>query len=99
MDRSKKRPGAKSGHLGHLFEPQKVSEDRTKELANTEKLDVAEIKVQKARAQGSQIVYVRRPDDAARGTLEHLDAVRNRVDATQVNTWLTLKRKYTRWSD
>ena len=43
--------------------------------------------LQKARAQGSEIVYVRWLDDAARGTLEDPDAVRSRVDATQVNTY------------
>ena len=77
VDRNKKCYGAKSGHLGHLFEEQKLSEDRTKELANIEKLDVAEITLQKARTQGLEIVYVRWLDDAARGTLEDLDAVRN----------------------
>ena len=68
-----------------LFEPQKVSEDRIKELANVEKLEVAEgITLQKARTQGSGIVSVRWLDEAARGTLEDPDAVRSRVDATQV---------------
>ena len=56
LDWNKKCFGAKSGHLGHLFESQKVSEDRTKELANVEKLEVAEITLQKARTQGSEIV-------------------------------------------
>ena len=48
---NRNRSEAKSGNLGQLFEAQKVSEDRTKELANTEKLDVAEITLQEARAQ------------------------------------------------
>ena len=64
-----------------------MSEDRIKELANVEKLKVAENKVQKARTQGSEIVHVRWLDDAARGTPEDPDAVRSRVDATQVNTY------------
>ena len=42
VDWKKKRPGAKSGHLGHLFESQKVSECQIKEFANVEKLKVAE---------------------------------------------------------
>ena len=58
MDWNKRRRGAKSGHLGHLFESQKVSESRIKELANAEKLEVAEITLQEARAQGSEIVHV-----------------------------------------
>ena len=45
----KKYFGAKSGHLGHLFQSQKVSEDRIKELVNIEKLEVAEITLQQAR--------------------------------------------------
>ena len=40
VDRNKKCCGAKSGHLGFLFESQKVSMRRIKEFANTEKLEV-----------------------------------------------------------
>ena len=87
VDWNRKRPEAKSRHLGHLFEPQNVSEDGTKELANAEKLEVAEIMLQEARDQGSEIVYVGRLDDAARGTPEDPDAVRSRVDAKQVNPY------------
>ena len=65
VDRNKKCCGAKNGHLGHLFESQKVSEDRTKELANTEKLEAAEIMLQEARARSTEIVYARWLDDAA----------------------------------
>ena len=43
--------------------------------------------MQEARAQRSETVHVGWLDDAARGTLEDLDAVRNRVDATQVNAY------------
>ena len=86
VDRSKKRSGDKSGHLGHEFDSQKVSEDRIKELANIEKLEVAEITLQEARTPRSEIVYVMRLDGAARGTPEDPDAVRSRVDATQVDT-------------
>ena len=56
VDWNKKCCGAKSGHLGHLFESQKVSERRIKKLANIEKLEVAEITLQEARAQASEIV-------------------------------------------
>ena len=87
VDWNKKCVGAKSGHLGHLFESQKVSEDRIKELTNIEKLEVADITLQKCRAQGSEIVYVRWLDDAARGTPGDPDSVRSIVDATQVNTY------------
>ena len=87
VDFNKKLPGAKSGHLGHLFESLKLSESRIKELANVEKLEVAEITLQEARAQRSETVHVGWLNDAARGTLEDLDAVRNRVDATQVNAY------------
>ena len=51
VDWNKKRFEAKSRHLGHLFESQKVSEDRIKELANVEKLEVAEITLQEDGAQ------------------------------------------------
>ena len=89
MDWSKKRSGAKNGHLGHLFETQKV-ESRIKELANAKKLEVAEITLQEARAQGSEVVCAKWLDDAARGTPEDPDAVTSRVDATQVNTHTTV---------
>ena len=59
VDWNKKCRGAKSGHLGHRFGSQKVSERRIKELASIEKLEVAETTLQEARAQGSEIVYVR----------------------------------------
>ena len=85
VDWSKKR--SESGHLGHLCESQKVSESRIMELANAEKLEVAEMTLQEARAQGSEIVHVGWLDDAARGTPEDPDAVRSRMDATQVNTY------------
>ena len=74
VDRSKRRSGDESGHLGHLFELQKMSEDRTKELAKTEKLDVAEITLQEARTQILEIVYVRWVDNVARRTPEDPDA-------------------------
>ena len=64
-----------------------MSEDRTKELANIEKLNVAETTLQEARAQGSEIVHVGWLDDAARGTPQDPDAVRSRVGATQVSTY------------
>ena len=70
-----------TGHLGHLFESQKVSERQIKELANIEKLDVAEIALQKARAKATEIVL----DDAAKGTPEDPAADRSSEDVTQVN--------------
>ena len=73
------------GHLGHLFESQKVSERRSKELANIEKLEVAEFTLQEARAQATEIVYARWLDDVARRTPEDPTAVRSSEDATQVN--------------
>ena len=85
MDRNKKCCGAKSGHLGHLFETQKVSERQIKELANIEKLEVVEITVQEARAQATEIVYAGWLDDAAKGTPEDPAADRSSEDATQVN--------------
>ena len=85
MDRNKKCCGAKSGHLGHLFESQKVSERQIKELANIEKLEVVEIALQKAIAKATEIVYAGWLDDAAKGTPEDPAADRSSVDATQVN--------------
>ena len=70
VDRNKKCCGAKSGHLGHLFESQKVSERRIKELANFEKLKVAEITLQETIARTTEIVCAGWQDDVARGTRE-----------------------------
>ena len=67
--------GAKSEHLGHLFESQMVSERRNKELA----LEVAEIMLQEARAQATEIVCAKWLDDAAKGMLA---ADRSSEDAT-----------------
>ena len=72
-------------YLGHLFELQKVSERRIKELANIEKLEVAEITLQEARAQATEIVYDRWLDGVGRRTLEDHAADRSSEDATQVN--------------
>ena len=85
VDWNQKRLGAKSGHLGHLFESQKTSERRIKELANVEKLEVAEITLQEARAQASEIVCARWLDDVARGMPEETAATKSSEDATQVN--------------
>ena len=77
--------GAKSGTL---LDSQKVYEGRLRELANIEKLQVAEpIQLQEARAQGLEIVHGKWLDDA-KGTLENPDAVRSRLVATQVNTYV-----------
>ena len=86
VNMNKKCCGGKSGHLGHLFESQKVSERRIKELANIEKLEVAEITLQEARAQAKEIVYARWLVDVARRTPEDPAAVRSSEDATQVNS-------------
>ena len=61
-----------------------MSERRIKELANIEKLEVAEITLQEARARATEIVYARWLDDAARGTPED-PADRSSDDATQVS--------------
>ena len=82
VNRNKKCCGAKSGHLGHLFESQKVSERRIKELANIEKLEVAEITLQETRAQATEIVYAGWLDDALKGTPEDPAADRSSEDAT-----------------
>ena len=66
VDRNKKCCGAKSGHLGHLFESQKVSMRRIKEFANIEKLEVAEIMLQETIARTTEIVYAGWLDDVAR---------------------------------
>ena len=85
VDRNKRCCGARSGHLGHLFESQKVSERRIKELANIEKLEVVDITLQEAGAQASEIVCAGWLDDVARRTPEDPTADRCSEDATQVN--------------
>ena len=82
VDRNKKCCGAKSGHLGLLFESQKVSMRRIKKFANIEKLEVAEIILQEAIAQATAIVYAGWLDDAAKGTPEDPAADRSSEDAT-----------------
>ena len=85
IDWDKKYYGAKSGTL---LDTQKVYEGRLRELANIEKLEVAEpIQLQEARAQSLEIVYGKWLDDA-KGTPEDPDAVRSRLVATQVNTYV-----------
>ena len=84
IDWGKKYYGAKSGTL---LETQKVYEGRLRELADTEKLEVAEpIPLQEARAQNLEIIYRKWLDDK-KGTPEDKDAVRSRLAATQVNTY------------
>ena len=61
-----------------------MSERRNKELANIEKLEVAGITLQEARAQTTEIVYARWLDDVAKETPEDSGAVRSSEDATQV---------------
>ena len=65
VDRNKKCCGAMSGHHGHLFESQMVSERQIKELANIEKLEVAAIVLQEATAQTTEIIYAGWLDDDA----------------------------------
>ena len=81
VDRNKKCCGTKSGHLGHLFESQMVSERQIKELANIEKLEVAEVVLQEAIAQTTEIIYAGWLDDVARRTPEDLTADRSSKDA------------------
>ena len=83
-DWDKKYFGARSGILLDIL---KVHEGLLRELANTEKLEVAEsIPLQEARAQSLEIVYGKWLDDA-KGTPEDTDAVWSRLVATQVNTY------------
>ena len=70
VDRNKKCCGAKSEHLGFLFESQKVSMRRIKEFANVEKLEVAEIMLQETLARTTEIIYAGWLDDVARRTPE-----------------------------
>ena len=85
IDLDKKYYGAKSGTF---LDSQKVYEGRLRELANIEKLEVAEpVQLQEARAQSLEIVYGKWLDDA-KGTPEDPDAVRSRLVATQVNTYI-----------
>ena len=84
IDWDKKYYGAKSGTL---LDPQKVYEGRLRERANIEKLVAEPIQLQEARAQSLDIVYGKWLDDAKR-TPEYLDAVRSRLVATQVNTYV-----------
>ena len=82
VDRNKKCCGAKSGHLGILFESQKVSMRRIKEFANIENLEMAEIMLQKIIARTTEIVYVGWLDDVAKRTPEDPAADRSSDDAT-----------------
>ena len=84
IDWDKKYYGDKSGNL---LDTQKVYEGRLRELANTEKLEVAEpIQLQEGRAQNLEIVCGKWLDDV-KGTPEDPEAVRSRLVATQVNTY------------
>ena len=84
VDRNKKCYGSKSGHLGILFESQKVSIRRIKEFANIEKLEVAEIMLQETIAQTTEIIYAGWLDVVARRTPEDPAADRGSDDA--INT-------------
>ena len=85
IDWDKKYYGAKRGTL---LNTQKVYKGRLRELTNIEKLEVAEpIQLQDARTQNLETVYGKWLDDAT-GTPEDPDAVRSRLVATQVNTYV-----------
>ena len=71
VDKNKKCCGAKSEHLGHLFESQMVSERQIMELANIEKLKVAEVVLQEAIAQTTEIICAEWLDDVARKPEDH----------------------------
>ena len=77
VDRNKKCKGAKGGHLGFLFESQKVSMRRIKEFANIEKLEVTEIMLQETIARTHRD-HLRRE---ARSTPEDPTADRGSDDA------------------
>ena len=95
VDRNKKCCGTKSGHLGHLIESQMVSERQIKELANIEKLEVAEI-MQEAIAQTTETIYAGWLDDVARRTPEDLTADRSSEDAINTASWIMLSMAATR---
>ena len=81
VDRNKKCCGAKSGHLGLLFESQQVSMRRTKKFANIKKLEVAEIMLQETIARATEIVFAGWLDDRReerRKILLQTEAVRTR---------------------
>ena len=59
-----------------------VSERQIKELANIEKLEVAEVVLQEATAQTTEIFYAGWLDDATKGTPEDPAADRSSEDAT-----------------
>ena len=87
--------GAKSGHLGHLFESPKVSERRIKELANIEKKELPEITLQGARAQAKEIVYARWLDDVARRKIQlRSKAVRTRHRSTRLTMRKGCRRQH-----
>ena len=84
IDWDKKYYGAKSGTL---LDTQKVYEGWLRELANIEKLEVAEpVQLHGARVKSLEIVDGKWLDDVE-GTPEDPDAVRSRLVATQVNTY------------
>ena len=84
IDWDKKYYGAKRRTL---LDSQKVYESRLREFANIEKLEVVEPIQLRARAHSLEIVYGKWLDDA-KGTPEDPDAVRSRLVATQVNTYV-----------
>ena len=85
IDWDKKYYGAKSGTL---LDTQRMYEGRLRGLAKIEKLEMAEpIQLQEARAHSLEMIYGTWLDDA-NGTPEDLDAVRSRLVATQVNTYV-----------
>ena len=91
IDWDKKYYGATSGNL---LDTQNVYEGRLRELANIEKLEVAEpTQLQEARAQNLEIVYGKWLDDV-KGTPEDPDAARSRLVATQVNTYARRRRHH-----
>ena len=66
----------------------RCNEGRLRELAIIEKLEVAEpIQLQEARVKRLEIVHWKWLDDV-KGTPEDPDAVRSRLVATQVNTYV-----------
>ena len=73
--------GAKSGHLGFLFESQKVSMRRIKEFSNIEKLEVMEIMLQETIARTTEIIYAGWLNDVARKMPEDPTADRGSDDA------------------
>ena len=91
-------PEDRDGWTQHVVDRNKkcCGERQIKELANIGKLEVAEIMLQEARAQATQIVYAGWLDDAARGTTEDPAADRSSEDATTTASRIMMSMEATK---